>query len=79
MVSAGEGLKCQRVVHSVGREPEIRERECTPREVAGNKTTTKKTRTAQKQLSQIELERWKQYYRLVEQCEKKFGSTVCNR
>lgn len=79
MISGGDEIKCTRLVHQVGREPQEVARPCTPQEKAEQKATAEKTKPAQKQLSQMEMERWRQYYKLQEQCEKRFGSTACNR
>ncbi len=77
MGSAGEGLKCHRVVHNVGREPEVRERECTPKEVAEKKVEIERAKGTQNQL--VEWGKFMEpYTRLMERCYKRFGA-MCDR
>lgn len=84
MVSGGEkSFKCYEAVHKAQKGSWIKqswavERPCTLEEIAEKKDAVEKAGKAQAQLRALE-QRWEQYNRLMAQCEKRFGPTICNR
>lgn len=80
MISGGNEVKCYRIVHGVGREPQEVERPCTKQEI-------KAREPALRQPKKSALEIWTEFSaresgkitEALERCAKRFGPTACNR